>query len=305
VPRPGRIISPAEMPPPRSGLSRAAFLLTGLAVGLLAGLLLALRRERTSDLVSGPTDVERAGLPVVAVFPRRRLFGGVDDEQADEAVRRLRAAVLASRHQPPVVAVSPCAPDLDEPGLTARLAVSLCRAGIEVVLVDAADGGLDPGGIFPDGETPGLAEALLRPHLDVRSLLVHVEPRLRVLTRGQLFEEAADHFLPHHLERVLRPLSDEAEVVVVRAPSVRRSAGEAVSVVAGGTVLVVVPQSTTTTDVSVSVSLLSRAGRVLVGGVVSPRTAHGTGPRVAGGEHRVATERVEAQDEAVRAGRAS
>ena len=266
--QPGRVISPAQLPSRPAGLGTTVVLFAGLLAGLLLGMAMALLRERRSDKVYDVADVESAGVPVVAAMPRRyRRYS--DQDTPDDVIRHLRAHVMSSVSTPAVIAVATCSWGLAEPGIAARLSIFLHRAWARVILVDAAPGHLDPTGTLPRLRTPGLTELLLDEHADKPDLLVPVSSRLSVLPRGAHLEDALDRFLPHALENALGPLSQTADFVVLRVPSLAEAPGEAMLAVARHVVLVVVPGVSTRTDIAAALSTVTAAGAQMLGAVVS------------------------------------
>jgi succinoglycan biosynthesis transport protein ExoP len=270
----GRIISPAQTPSQPAGPDRRLVLAAGLAAGLLLGFMLALLREHRADKIYGAADVERLGVPVVATL-RRRHRRPSDRRMAEDQVRHLRALVVAASPVPALLAVSPCARGVAEPGIAARLSISLGKSGASVVLVDAAEGHVDAAGSDPTGTlgpmpAAGLSEVLLGDRHDPRDLLVTVNPHVQVLPRGLRYEEALDRFLPEPLNAVLRPLASHADFVVLRSPSIPEAAGRAGLATVGHVLLVVVTHATTRADVESAVAATRSAGAHLLGAVVSP-----------------------------------
>lgn len=266
---PGRVISPAEAPARPAGLPRTALLLAGVLAGLFLGLALALVREVRSDTVYDVSDVERAGVPVVAALPRRyRPYS--DQYTPDDLMRHVRAHVIASVSTPAVVAVGTCSRRVAEPGIAARLSIFLCRAWSRVVLVDACPGVLDPTGTLPRMRGAGLSEMLLEDHARNPGLLVPVHSRLSLLPRGARYEEAVDRFLPRPLEDALGSLTQRADFVVLRVPSLIEAPGVATLSVVQHVLLVVIPGVSTLTDIETAVGNVRVAGVELLGAVLSP-----------------------------------
>jgi len=267
--QPGRVISPAQQPSHPAGLPPAVVLLVGAMAGLLLGLVIALVRETRGDMVYEAADIERAGVPVVAAL-RGRYRPYSDQSTTDDMIRHLRAHLMATVSTPAVVAVGTCSHRMDEPGIAARLSTFLCRAGVRVVLVDAAPGDLDPTGTVPSMHVPGLAEMLLDERLRRRDLLVAENSRLSVLPRGPRFDEALDRFVPGVLEDALGPLRERADMVVLRVPSLLDAPGVATLSVAQHVLLVVTPGVSTRAEIAAAVAAVRDAGGDLLGAVVSP-----------------------------------
>ena len=89
----GRAISPAAEPKSPSGVGSIVYAAGGLLAGLLGGFVLALARERRSDHMYRPEDVDAAGVPVLARLSSHK---SVVDAESREAIRRIRAAVVGS-----------------------------------------------------------------------------------------------------------------------------------------------------------------------------------------------------------------
>ena len=80
----GRAISPAAEPKSPSGVGSIVYAAGGLLAGLLGGFVLALARERRSDHMYRPEDVDAAGVPVLARLSSHK---SVVDAESREAIR--------------------------------------------------------------------------------------------------------------------------------------------------------------------------------------------------------------------------
>ncbi len=269
VVQPGRVISAAALPARAAGPGEGLLVVGAVVGALLVGLAVAMGRERRNDRVYDRADVEMAGVGVLATLSRRQ--GGFADGGApEEVIRHLRLSVMEALPAPATIVVS-CCSHATEPGVAARLADSLRHAGSNVVLVDTVGGELDPGGAIPDpDDAPGVSELLLGEAADGRSLLTPVGHGLRVLPAGRRLREAVDCFLPTEMEGLIRPLADEADYVVVRAPTVLNAGGEATAATASATLLVALCGVSRQRDLTAAVSVLERRGGPLLGVVLSP-----------------------------------
>jgi hypothetical protein len=269
VVQPGRVISAAALPARPAGPGEALLVAAAVVAALLVGLAVAMGRERRNDRVYDRAGAAVTGVDVLATLSRRE--GGFADGGApEEVVRHLRLSVMEAVAAPATIVVS-CSSHSTEPGVAARLGDSMRDAGSNVVLVDTVGGELDPAGPIPDtGEAPGVSELLLGEVSDPRSLLVPVGDGLRVLPAGGRLAKAVDRFLPARLEALLRPLADEADYVVVRAPSVLSAGGEAMAATASATLLVAITGVTRQRDITAAVSVVRRREGPLLGLVLSP-----------------------------------
>lgn len=238
--QPGRIISPAGLPGD-GGLMQLVFPVAGGLAGLFLGFLLGLLLERKRGRAWSPHDVEVTGLPVLANLstgsPVRRSRVS-NSERFNEAIRRVRAAVLDADMRRGIIAVASCSGRGVEPGIADALAVSLARTRHDVILVDA-DRRIAGRSAVPDGH-PGLTDLLSGKHSDVRTVLVPDEERgIRVLPRGEVAPEDSDSFVKERLVSSLEPLLTECDFLVLRAPSLHSTQGEALAAAADLTIAVV------------------------------------------------------------------
>ncbi len=263
----GRAISPAAEPKSPSGVGSIVYAAGGLLAGLLGGFVLALARERRSDHLYRPEDVDAAGVPVLARLSSHK---SVVDAESREAIRRIRAAVVSLRAPRNIVAVTCCSPRAAEPGVAALLSDSLWKGGSSVVLVNGADNEPDPTGIFPHAAGPGLSDALLDRSLDASRMLVEVDPALRLLPRGRHGDEAVEHFLPKQLTEVVQLLDVDAEYVILRSPPISESGGEAMVSISAATVLLVTLGKTTYSELAAATATVRREQGKLLGAVIVP-----------------------------------
>ncbi len=241
----GDVITPAETAS-SAGLHPALKLGAGLLAGLVVGLGVALWRERNDDRLHSPVDVTDLGVgPVLTVVPTRS--GASLDEPAGEPLRVLRTAVLAEVPADGaagcVVALGAVEPSLDAAcvGLAAGLAGSVERTGRRVVLVVADPDAARGAGWAHEGK--GLSDVLMSARAR-RSIpapteaLVEHRPGLLVLAPGTAAAEARDLYQGEVLRAELDRLRSICDLVVVAAPAVSTSVGQALAMASDATVLV-------------------------------------------------------------------
>jgi Mrp family chromosome partitioning ATPase/capsular polysaccharide biosynthesis protein len=215
---PGSVITPAGLPESASSPVPALWLVGGAALGLVAGLLAAVARDRLDPLLRDTEETARVGrLPVLLDLsarssrsPSDRSPGLLGEEGGGQRVNefahlvRARLAVPAAMTDgepgaagPPeqagsaddgpgrVILVAAGTPGRAGAATAVNLAAALARTGSETLLVCSDPRTDTVGELLGLPEGPGLAEALLEGEdpggLEVRPDAV---PRLRVLRHG-------------------------------------------------------------------------------------------------------------------------
>jgi capsular polysaccharide biosynthesis protein len=235
VVNPGRVISPATSGV-KQNLNQEIFLVSGVLLGLLIGLLGAIVRERTSRVVRSPADLEDLGV---------RTLGwdgaATDDGRRHGILRRRRApqhqvaaVISAALNQGGVVYVSTVSTASSAPRIAGQISHDLRRFGgtANVVPVDQAMGGqfapnqphgttLSPGGAgasvgWPlDMAEPGSGNARLTT-TSLRDLIDTARVRADyVVVEGQDAGRDSEAFLVASLA--------DASVLVVQPGVTRRS----------------------------------------------------------------------------------
>ncbi|MDE3720557.1 chain length determinant family protein [Nocardiopsis sp. N85] len=247
---PGRIITPAGLPERASSPNPPLWVAGGAALGLLAGLLAAVVRDRLDPRLHDTEETERVGgLPVLLDLspgsPRRGgrtpgLLG--EDDRGGQRVQSLVHLIRAGTGDAPVPApgeeegpragrvlmVAATTPGRAGAAAAVNLAAALARTGSETLLVCADPRSDTVGELLGLPEGPGLAEALVDgenpAELEVRP---QAAPRLRVLRHGRpgvaapvqdtgmtdligLLRESADHVVV-----AVPPPSERADVHAV------------------------------------------------------------------------------------------
>ena len=230
TPEGGHVISPATTPGRVSGIGRPLYLVGGALFGLVAGLMLALARQRRDDRVLHVDEIDGAGIPVIAAW-------GGSRGQSAEATRLIRSRALAIPKRPTVIVVGPTRA-LGEPSpVAAALAASLAHLPRTVVLADLADDSV----ANPDGTARyGFTDLLTGRRSLLRELLVEKEANLTILPRGRADLGDASEFLDAtRMRKVIAELPNRADYVVLNVPSLTDSLGETMMEIANLTVVTV------------------------------------------------------------------
>lgn len=140
------VVQPATFDPVQVSPNKKLDLALGLILGFVVGLLLALLRHVLDDSVKSSGSIQAdTGLATLATIPResgarrRPLVPAGAASPRAEAFRQLRASVqFLSVHRPKrVLVVTSAATGEGKTSTVANLALSLARAGSNVILVDA------------------------------------------------------------------------------------------------------------------------------------------------------------------------
>lgn len=228
---PGSVIAPASTAERARNLNAIVYPAGGAFAGLALACLLALLLERVSGAVRSAREVEETALPVVGAVPQpgwraRMSRRDVRAEAFATTIRRLRASMLDLEPRPDVIAIAPAGTGRSDSGVSEAVAESFARAGHRVVLVQmegraATAGGLDVG-------NRGLADALLHERLNALNLLQpSVEPLLCLLPAGQFTDQSRELLVADRLRELLAPLVEAGNIVVIQAPGIDTSEGEA------------------------------------------------------------------------------
>jgi len=276
----GSVITPAQ-PPSGSLTTRAAtFGGAGLAVGLFAGLLIALALERSDRRLRDVRTVQRLGVPVLSTVSSS---GGLvlvtaPKSRAGEAYRRLRAAVVASVQERPVtLLVTSATPAASATLTSSNLAVALAHAGSATIMVDASFSETSPSALFGLGQSKGLSDVLMR-GTDPTQLLVNADSQLRLLPRGPGAGAAAERFSGPRMRETVRLLRDKAEYILINAPSVHDANAQALCTLADAVLIVVTLGQTTRYDIEQAYTEAERAGAIVIGTVVEDSRVRRAGP---------------------------
>ncbi|MFW6639693.1 chain length determinant family protein [Nocardiopsis algeriensis] len=281
---PGRVLTPATLPEEPASPRPVLWAAGGAALGLLAGLLLAVVRDRLDPRLLGTGGTGRVGgLPVLLDLSRpgrrgRKRFPGLlgeggPDGQRVNALAHLLRVRLGARDRGPggrVVVVAATTPGRAGAAAAVNLAAATARTGSETLLVCADPRTDTVGELLGLPEGPGLAEALMEGE-DPAALEVRpdVAPRLRVLRYGRPGVSAPVQ--GSGTAELLDLLRGGADCVIVLVAPMSESADvHAVAPSADLVVPVVEAGRTRRSDVAELVASVSRLGAEVAGAVVLP-----------------------------------
>jgi hypothetical protein len=246
----------------------------GAVAGLMLGCVIALLLERLAGSIRTAREVEELGLPIAAAVPTSRLHRprrGGDAEGFDNAIRRLRASILALDERPDLITVAPPGSQPPEPEVSEAVAESFAKAGHRVVLVRTHDEPRPARGLVVED---GLAQALLYERLDVTELLEPSrEPLLCVLPSGGFDAQSREFLTADRLRSVLTPLVEAGNLVVIESRGLATVEGEAMAGAADLCLVAVTTRRTRTAAVAALVRELAAKGTPAAALVVGRRDA--------------------------------
>lgn len=274
---PGRVITDAALPSSPSKPSRTVVLGSGLLVGLVLGLGVALLRERLDHRVRRAADVERLGdLPVLLEVPRsgKGPTGLLSfHSEGGQAFRRLRNDVVAAMHESSqVILVTGASGGHASGAVAANLAAALARTEERVVLLCADMRSADAASLLGVPVHPGLSDVLLE-RLPAASV-VHgssAAPGLSVLSPGADGALAGDRLQTEAMEQLVVSLREVATYVVVEAPPTSSGAdAQALAQLVDAAILVVESRRTLREEILEGALQIDRMATPLLGVVIVP-----------------------------------
>ncbi|WP_399679376.1 polysaccharide biosynthesis tyrosine autokinase [Xenophilus sp.] len=255
-----RLLDKATTPKDPVKPKQAIVMATMLALGLLAGAVLAIVRARFLRGVSDPQEIEaHTGLSVYATVPYAadqsaldlRVDAGVQgvqllaehqpDSQPIEALRSLRVALQFAglKAENNRILITGPTPGIGKSFISANFAATLAHAGKRVLLIDAdlRKGHLQKLlGLPREG---GLSELLSGELTAQQAVHANVLPNLDMLTTGKLPVNPADMLMSDTFARMLDTLSAAYDTVIVDTPPVLVAADTAAVAPHCGVVLLV------------------------------------------------------------------
>ena len=229
------LITPAVLPTsqssPKPSLDYAIALLLGLSLGIGTAAL----RDRLSDRLRGPADLEaRTAVPLLALIPgfwraSRKPAGRVvmlshAESVVADAYRSLRARIVqaaAVQGARTLIVTSPAREDKD--AVAANLAVALAQSGHSTVLVCADLRWGQAHRLFEVNDTEGIT-GILDGQTSLADALEPVAPGLKVLPAGPPPLDTSAVLQRPGFRAMLSALLGRADFVVITAPPVLASA---------------------------------------------------------------------------------
>jgi capsular exopolysaccharide synthesis family protein len=293
---PGDVIDPASIPTSPSSPRHVLDLAIGLIVGLLLGVGAALIKDRSSNAVRTPADLEDAlAAPVLASIPRtarrsRKWIGlavarGLRTPTAD-AYRRVRTSLLGTAAAGTKSLLITSA--LSGEGKTtavANLGVSLAEIGRRVIMISADLRRPALHHLFPSKSQVGLTRVLAGRASPSKAIQKTSIPGLRFVSTGALTSEAEPVNLlqREHMLELLAECSSDADFVLVDSPAVLGVPDSLVlAPQVDGVILVADARRARWEDVSMARDEIERAGGTVIAGLlnrteVSWRNRYGRG----------------------------
>jgi capsular polysaccharide biosynthesis protein/Mrp family chromosome partitioning ATPase len=284
----GTIITDAVVPRRPSNPRPSLYLPSGLAVGLLIGLVIAFWRDRSDRRVRGARDVETAAhLPVLLDLSHGKVrpqLALVDPRsRTGQAFAELGHSLVATLGQGNhVVLVAGATPGHGSSMAAANLAAALARTGSEAILVCADLRGSITPALFGLSEGAGLAQVVID-----RATVSEVErhpaevPQLRVITPGVDGHLANYHLQRDVTERLVDRLRARARYVIFEAPPTADGADVyALAQLVDAAVMVVEVPRSLREEVLAGVRQLDRMGAAVLGAVLLPSFGKARPPAV-------------------------
>ncbi len=276
-PTAGAIIDDAALPTSPTKPIPPLYVGTGIFVGLMFGLALALLAALLDKRVRSAEDVEqRGGFPVITSIPRpgrgKAQAAVLTARTGSGEFDRLRLRLdSATPDRSSSVVVTGVQGGYSAGFVAANLAVSMARSGSEVILV-CADGDSPAAAMLGLADGPGLAGALL----EGRSLAEVTEPvagrpRLSVVTPGKDLADVLDRVPVQQVTALVDALVQSGHRVVLEAPPVSQGTDAQELARRAGSALVVVELGVSRLPaVRNAFEELERAGALVPGAVVVP-----------------------------------
>jgi capsular exopolysaccharide synthesis family protein len=283
--RVGEILQAAVEPQSPASPNHLKALVLGLLLGLIAGIALALLRERLDPLVRNREEVEAAtGMSILGMIPtshaKARVKGGVlslaellKDPLVAESFRGLRSRLLfiASQQRLRTIVMTSSKEAEGKTTTSLGLARTLAEAGNRVVFVaaDLRRPSLDR--FVPEARNrQGLSDVLAGSlELDHAIVPTSVE-NLRVIPHGRSGHHTEKGLATLPISDVLGALEDEADFVIVDTTPVL-GASDALDLVpsADGVIFAIDARTTTRSEIASAITDLHSVGAPLLGVVMT------------------------------------
>jgi capsular exopolysaccharide synthesis family protein len=280
------VVSPPDLPTSPVSPQPLRNLALALAVGLLAGLLLAAARHSLDTTIKTSEQTEEiAGAPLLGVVSfdpensRNTVIAAADPNgHRAEAYRHVQTSMqfMDADRQTKVVVVTSCMPEEGKSTTACNLAMSLAEAGKRVLLIDG------------DLRRPQAARYLGLPSgAGLTSVLVGKagldeviqnwgDNAFSVLASGPVPPNPGRLIDSNHMRQLLADLRDQYDMVLIDAPPVLPVVDAVVlAAVSDGAILVVRHGKTSRDQLTKAASTLRRAEVEVLGSVLNMAPRHG------------------------------
>ena len=225
------VVDKADVPlfPFRPDVFRGA--MTGILLGLMAGLALAFVVEYMDDSIKFPDEVERfTGLPLIGVIPKVNVSKSSPEDQATreprsalaEAYRSVRTALQFStaRGAPRTIVVTSCTKNEGKTTSAMALAVALSQMGRRVLIVDGDMRNPSLHQMFDTDHMSGLSNILSSDTEPISVTRKTDFPNLYLITAGPLPPNPAELLSGPGLVNLLDPGASHFDHIVIDAPPI-------------------------------------------------------------------------------------
>ena len=225
------VVDKADVPlfPFRPDVYRGA--MTGILLGLMAGLALAFVVEYMDDSIKFPDEVERfTGLPLIGVIPKVNVSKSSPEDQATreprsalaEAYRSVRTALQFStaRGAPRTIVVTSCTKNEGKTTSAMALAVALSQMGKRVLIVDGDMRNPTLHQMFDTDHVSGLSNILSSDTEPISVTRKTDFPNLYLITAGPLPPNPAELLSGPGLVNLLDPGASHFDHIVIDAPPI-------------------------------------------------------------------------------------
>ena len=253
---PGRVLTQGTPPSGSETRHRVVYGLAGLAVGALLGVGAAVWRERRTDLIRSPLDLQDYELPApVSTVPGAAL---------DDTAMRQLAAHTRSHETVGLVGLAS--------GQSLRFGVMLARSlaagGKSVVLVDGTGTDRRHRDVLGAGAEAGLSEALLN---DKVPTTLAVDSDFDYVPAGRSPQESSEYFVEERTAKILHSISENHDLTLIACMPPDTIEGEALARLSGSVLLLVQLNKTSHFDLGSALRSFSSQGLRLGGVFVLPR----------------------------------
>jgi Mrp family chromosome partitioning ATPase len=248
---PGDVLTPANKPTSQSNLNPWILIVLAGALGMAAGLALALWRERSDNRLRGASVDSAAGVPILASLHFDHYDGlttvarSAPDSPFAEAFQEARARILAVAPPPRAVTVAAADSTSGADFVAVNLAQTLAYAGYRVALVSTGEDSTVE--LMLDLEpSPGLSDVLVGRPLSQVAVLVD---GVVVVPNGNPTEHRSDLLASRAFSQAIRDLQREADYVIVVGSQLSAPNALAAALPTDGVLLTGQDGETTRTDV--------------------------------------------------------
>ena len=279
---PGEVIDPPSLPSSPATPRHEFDIAIGIVAGLGLGFAAALIKERSSDAVRSPIELEeRLDIPVLGAIPRTRrlvgertlLVGGGQRTLTADSFRRLRTGLLGiAKPSDKTILITSAADGEGKTATVANLGAALAEIGRRVIIVSADLRGPGLQEIFPAKDLAGLHQSLT----DGTSAwkIVHEThiPNLRFVPTGPQSSqiEPVNLLQSERMRDLLAEWKNDADFILLDSPAVLGVPDSLVLArMVDGVLFLADVKTSRWDDVVAARDELERGGGVLLAGVLN------------------------------------